>query len=140
MIFTLCLFGISNVDAHGGGINYDGCHNNRKTGGYHCHSKNGRKYVRRRRFVSKQKWETIKPWAPVRNYIRKPVFIKGNLQNNKLCKCVSSTGKMIYTNILYLKNKVCGCVKIDKEVSQLEDNMKKCFATHLRIWVNFDCD
>lgn len=23
--------------AHGGGLNKDGCHNNRKTGGYHCH-------------------------------------------------------------------------------------------------------
>ena len=23
--------------AHSGGLNKDGCHNNRKTGGYHCH-------------------------------------------------------------------------------------------------------
>jgi hypothetical protein len=23
--------------AHGGGLNAEGCHNNRKTGGYHCH-------------------------------------------------------------------------------------------------------
>jgi len=23
--------------AHGGGLKSDGCHNNRKTGGYHCH-------------------------------------------------------------------------------------------------------
>ena len=23
--------------AHGGGLNKDGCHNNRKTGDYHCH-------------------------------------------------------------------------------------------------------
>lgn len=23
--------------AHGGGLNSEGCHNNRKTGGYHCH-------------------------------------------------------------------------------------------------------
>lgn len=25
--------------AHGGGLNADGCHNNRKTGDYHCHRK-----------------------------------------------------------------------------------------------------
>ncbi|WP_346763682.1 excalibur calcium-binding domain-containing protein [Rhodobacter sp. SY28-1] len=25
------------VLAHGGGLNSDGCHNNRKTGDYHCH-------------------------------------------------------------------------------------------------------
>ena len=23
--------------AHGGGLNRDGCHNERRTGGYHCH-------------------------------------------------------------------------------------------------------
>lgn len=25
------------VQAHGGGLNAEGCHNNRKTGDYHCH-------------------------------------------------------------------------------------------------------
>lgn len=25
------------VAAHGGGLNADGCHNDRKNGGYHCH-------------------------------------------------------------------------------------------------------
>lgn len=25
------------VFGHGGGLNSSGCHNNRKTGGYHCH-------------------------------------------------------------------------------------------------------
>lgn len=25
------------VGAHGGGLNGEGCHNNRKTGDYHCH-------------------------------------------------------------------------------------------------------
>lgn len=27
----------SNSHAHGGGLNSEGCHNNRKTGDYHCH-------------------------------------------------------------------------------------------------------
>lgn len=27
----------SNALAHGGGLNAEGCHNNRKTGDYHCH-------------------------------------------------------------------------------------------------------
>lgn len=27
----------SNVQAHGGGLNSEGCHYNRKTGDYHCH-------------------------------------------------------------------------------------------------------
>lgn len=25
------------ADAHGGGLNAEGCHNDRKNGGYHCH-------------------------------------------------------------------------------------------------------
>lgn len=32
----LCVFA-SDAFAHGGGLNSEGCHNNRKTGGYHCH-------------------------------------------------------------------------------------------------------
>lgn len=28
-----------NAWSHGGGLNAQGCHNNRKTGGYHCHRK-----------------------------------------------------------------------------------------------------
>lgn len=36
---TMALFfvGSSPVFAHGGGLNSQGCHNNRKTGDYHCH-------------------------------------------------------------------------------------------------------
>jgi hypothetical protein len=34
-LLTISLTGA--VLAHGGGLNKDGCHNNRKTGGYHCH-------------------------------------------------------------------------------------------------------
>ena len=35
--------------AHGGRTNSQGCHNNRKTGGYHCHNKKVRtsKYIQR---------------------------------------------------------------------------------------------
>lgn len=29
--------GASTVLAHGGGLNAEGCHNDRKNGGYHCH-------------------------------------------------------------------------------------------------------
>lgn len=31
----MCLPGIAH--AHGGGLNAEGCHNDRKNGGYHCH-------------------------------------------------------------------------------------------------------
>ena len=34
----ICLaLGTGAVFAHGGGLNAEGCHNNRKTGDYHCH-------------------------------------------------------------------------------------------------------
>lgn len=34
---TLLLLASGAVAAHGGGLNAEGCHNDRKNGGYHCH-------------------------------------------------------------------------------------------------------
>lgn len=39
VILTLPLMA-SGAWAHGGGLNKDGCHNDRKNGGYHCHRSN----------------------------------------------------------------------------------------------------
>lgn len=37
-LLFVCLYGIAGVAlAHGGGLNAEGCHNDRKNGGYHCH-------------------------------------------------------------------------------------------------------
>jgi hypothetical protein len=36
-VAALVLTGSGPVQAHGGGTNAEGCHNNRKTGDYHCH-------------------------------------------------------------------------------------------------------
>jgi len=33
LLLTMC----QSLLAHGGGLNAEGCHNNRKTGDYHCH-------------------------------------------------------------------------------------------------------
>lgn len=35
--FSALIFLPSPVTAHGGGLNAEGCHNNRQTGDYHCH-------------------------------------------------------------------------------------------------------
>jgi hypothetical protein len=38
ILFLLSITSVSFlVSAHGGGLNAQGCHNKRKTGGYHCH-------------------------------------------------------------------------------------------------------
>jgi hypothetical protein len=37
VIGCLCIAAWSGAHAHGGGLNAEGCHNNRKTGDYHCH-------------------------------------------------------------------------------------------------------
>ena len=37
LIFLLTVLISISVWSHGGGLNKDGCHNERKTGGYHCH-------------------------------------------------------------------------------------------------------
>ena len=38
-IIYICCFLLWHLEAlaHGGGLNKEGCHNNRKTGDYHCH-------------------------------------------------------------------------------------------------------
>ena len=36
-LFGLLLLLAPAASAHGGGLNSEGCHNNRKTGDYHCH-------------------------------------------------------------------------------------------------------
>lgn len=36
---ALCI--AMNASAHGGGLNAEGCHNDRKNGGYHCHRGGG---------------------------------------------------------------------------------------------------
>ena len=37
LITMILTFLVNIVSAHGGGLNAQGCHNERKTGGYHCH-------------------------------------------------------------------------------------------------------
>ena len=37
LVFGLGLLAASDTRAHGGGLNAEGCHNNRRTGDYHCH-------------------------------------------------------------------------------------------------------
>ncbi len=43
LITTLTMLSNSSAQAHGGRTNSQGCHNNRKTGGYHCHNSPARK-------------------------------------------------------------------------------------------------
>ena len=35
---ALLVLPLHDVVAHGGGLNAEGCHNNHKTGEYHCHN------------------------------------------------------------------------------------------------------
>jgi hypothetical protein len=35
--FLITIAATTSTFAHGGGLNSEGCHNNRKTGDYHCH-------------------------------------------------------------------------------------------------------
>lgn len=37
LMTCLALPAVPDAHAHGGGLNKDGCHTNRNTGGYHCH-------------------------------------------------------------------------------------------------------
>lgn len=37
LTLLICAVSLGAAYAHGGGLNSEGCHNNRKTGDYHCH-------------------------------------------------------------------------------------------------------
>ena len=37
LLLAGCVWGPGGALAHGGGLNAEGCHHNRKTGDYHCH-------------------------------------------------------------------------------------------------------
>jgi hypothetical protein len=50
LLLTLCV--PATALAHGGGLNADGCHNNRKTGDYHCHRPQAAKPAPRAAYAS----------------------------------------------------------------------------------------
>jgi endonuclease YncB( thermonuclease family) len=55
LIYSLLFLSLSSpVFAHGGGLNSEGCHNNRKTGDYHCHRGPKAKTKTKRRSLPKQ--------------------------------------------------------------------------------------
>lgn len=41
LLCVVLLFAVTRAAAHGGGLNAEGCHTNRKTGDYHCHRGGG---------------------------------------------------------------------------------------------------
>ena len=53
-IFFLFYILTSSAFSHGGGLNSEGCHNNRKTGDYHCHRKKQKTYKEKPQYEKKQ--------------------------------------------------------------------------------------
>ena len=53
LIIVFC-YNPSNLFSHGGGLNSEGCHNNRKTNNYHCHKKKQNTYKEKPKY-EKQK-------------------------------------------------------------------------------------
>jgi len=67
LILTLAVLVISPAAyAHGGGLNAQGCHNNRKTGDYHCH--------RPQQTVQRPSPPPAQPQAPQSNYTPTTAF------------------------------------------------------------------
>lgn len=57
LCLTVICFTTVSALAHGGGLNSEGCHNNRKTGDYHCHGGGG------------SSARSLTPAAPVQNFL-----------------------------------------------------------------------
>ncbi|WP_368565690.1 excalibur calcium-binding domain-containing protein [Pseudoxanthomonas sp. UTMC 1351] len=66
MIWVLSLAAAPAAWAHGGGLNKDGCHNDRKNGGYHCHRGGGSFTVAPARDIPRDDLAPA-PFAPPRN-------------------------------------------------------------------------
>ena len=53
LIIVFC-YNPSNLFSHGGGLNSEGCHNNRKTNNYHCHKKKHNTYKEKPKYEKQQ--------------------------------------------------------------------------------------
>lgn len=60
LIFYLFYFFSISAFPHGGGLNSEGCHNNRKTGDYHCHRKKQNTYKEKPQYEKKQNSYSVK--------------------------------------------------------------------------------
>ena len=73
-IFSLFYIFTASVFSHGGGLNSEGCHNNRKTGDYHCHKKKQKTHKKNQQYEKKQN-------SYSRKYNRKSFQYKSYLPN-----------------------------------------------------------
>ena len=55
LVYFLFFFDVNLVTSHGGGLNSEGCHNNRKTGDYHCHRKKQKTYKEKPQYKKQKK-------------------------------------------------------------------------------------
>jgi hypothetical protein len=53
-IICIVLFIPGLANSHGGGLDFHGCHNNRKAGGYHCHqgANTGKQYTSKQEMLT----------------------------------------------------------------------------------------
>lgn len=77
VVFLLLLLGASTAFAHGGRTNSEGCHNDRRNGGYHCHG--GRQQATPRRaapqpFISQSGGPAYSNCTAARNAGAAPVY------------------------------------------------------------------
>ncbi len=54
LLYFLFYFYINLVTSHEGRLNFEGCHNNRKTGDYHCHEKKQNTYKEKLQYEKKK--------------------------------------------------------------------------------------
>ncbi|WP_052702201.1 YHYH domain-containing protein [Marinomonas sp. S3726] len=96
VLFSLMAFTSSTVSAHGGRLNSSGCHNERKTGGYHCHRSSG--YSASRNSSSKSGINATKP-------IKKDIIRTSSNKVNSLSKkaTIQISSDLTTTDIIQLQ-------------------------------------
>ena len=85
-IFTFSIF------PHGGGLNSEGCHNNRKTGGYHCHRKKQETYKEKPQYEKNQNFYSRK-YNRNKNLLRNFFITSFNNFFRFICKLITWIAK-----------------------------------------------
>ena len=105
MIIFITIFFSWTSYSHGGRTNSSGCHNNSKTGGYHCHGGSLHKANLSSRIPNaSQKQDTLKNINLAFSNLKKKSSVKKSTKDNSICSLRKLLQK---TEAIYnLKNKV----------------------------------
>lgn len=92
LLTLLIIWAVQPVFAHGGGLNAQGCHNNRKTGGYHCHRAQTRSPSTAPRINDRPLREWMLEYGSICNEVCRQPEVEMP-KSHAMCKCALRRGR-----------------------------------------------